>query len=166
MPPASDRAPARRTNSSRMSDPVQAMRQLLRFPDPYVSYGRAVNFLRGTEPFASFQFGPFAASIAGQIERDHYLFATQDAEVVGYFGWAMCEEKVARAWVEGRYVPSFAECQSGDWVVGMTFHTTTPEVRAFMVREAKRQGLFRDRRVIFTRHYAGKAPRIGRMLVR
>ena len=136
-----------------------------RFHDPYVALGAAVNFLRGVPAFASFDFGAFAATLAGQIERGHYFVVRDGERVVGYFGYALCDAAIAQAWMEGRHVPTFDECRGGDVIVGMTMHATSREVSAFLIRESLAQ--LPKGRVLFRRHYAnGKPQRLGTILNR
>ena len=131
--------------------------QSCRFKDGFVAIGRAINMLRQVQPYASYKFGEFAGTLAGQIERGHYLFAVRDQQLVGYIGWALSDEAVARAWVEGRYVPSMEECKDGDYFVLMTMHASTQGVAFFLTRECRK--IYPNRRVIFTRDYADQRPR-------
>jgi hypothetical protein len=136
-----------------------------RFHDPHVALGRVVSFLRDVQPFASFDFGVFAGTLVGQIERGHYFFVLRDEQVVGYFGYALCDEAVAQAWMDGRYVPTLDECRHGAVIVGMTMHTVSREVFTFLIRESRK--LLPKARTVFRRHYVtGKPERLGRILNR
>ena len=57
-----------------------------RFKNPREALGHAVALLRNVEPFASYKFGRFSASLAEQIRRGHYFFTFQDGRLVGYIG--------------------------------------------------------------------------------
>ncbi len=57
-----------------------------RFRNPREALGHAVALLRNVEPFASYKFGRFSASLAEQIRRGHYFFTFQDGRLVGYIG--------------------------------------------------------------------------------
>jgi len=116
-----------------------------------------VNFLLSVDPYASYRFGRFARTLAGQIERGHYLFAVRGKQIVGYVGWAMCEETVARAWVEGRHTPSFEECRGGDCTVLMTWHAVSRDVVMFLARELRKA--YPNHKAIFSRQYVGGKPR-------
>src|SRR5205085_11896204 len=136
-----------------------------RFQDRYVALGRIVSFLRDASPFTSYRFGAFVATVEGQIERGHYLAVLRDEEVVGYLGYALCDERIAQAWLEGRYVPTLDECRNGDVLVAMTMHTTSREVFAFLIREGRR--LLPKVKTVFRRHYGQDRPeRLGRILNR
>lgn len=113
--------------------------QCRQFNDPALALGRAVNLLMRTEPFASYPFGRFTKVLLGQIQRRHYLFTIADSNPVGYVGWAMCSEGVARAWLEEQRVPRYAECRGGDCWVGITFHAATREVCFFQANYLRRK---------------------------
>jgi hemolysin-activating ACP:hemolysin acyltransferase len=107
--------------------------------DHVVALGQAVNVLRRVQPFASYTFGRLANVLMGEIRRRHYVF-TFDAETpVGYVGWTLCDEAIARAWIEERYVPTFAECSAGDSWVGITFYAATKEACLFQARWCRAQ---------------------------
>jgi hemolysin-activating ACP:hemolysin acyltransferase len=136
-----------------------------RFHEPFQALGRIVHFLRDAQPFASYQFGAFVATVAGQVERGHYLVVLHDEQVVGYLGYALCDERIAQAWLEGRYVPTLEECRRGDVLVAMTMHTASREVFSFLIREGRT--LLPKVKTVFRRHYGQDKPeRLGRILNR
>ncbi len=122
--------------------------------DPVYALGCAVNLLRHRKPFASYHFGRLSSVLMGQIRRGHYVFTFDGKRPVGYAGWALCEEAVARAWIESRHVPSFEECNSGNCVVGITFYAETTEACRFMARYCR--GLYPDAKVFGIRDYGGR----------
>ncbi|MGI9434595.1 MAG: toxin-activating lysine-acyltransferase [Geminicoccaceae bacterium] len=109
------------------------------FEDPIHAFGQAVDLLRRTQPFASYTFGKLTNVLMGEIKRRHYVFTFDDRGPVGYAGWALCDEAIARAWIEERYVPNFAECSSGDSLVGITFYAAKAEVCFFQARWCREQ---------------------------
>lgn len=109
-----------------MTDRLQPYR-FVQFDDPDYALGRIVNLLRSVKPFSSYPFGRLANVLMGQIRRGHYIVATRDGVPVGYVGWAMCDEAVARKWVAGGTVPSFEQCVGGDCFVGITFYAADKE---------------------------------------
>jgi hemolysin-activating ACP:hemolysin acyltransferase len=104
------------------------------FKDPGEALGAAVNLLRRVEPYASYPFGRFTNVLMGQIQRKHYVFTIDDGFPVGYVGWARCDEAVARAWVEGRVVPTTAACRDGDSAVLITFYAANRKTALRQVR--------------------------------
>ncbi len=132
----------------------------VRLKDPFEAFCRAAALLKDVEPYASYKFGSFAGTLGGQIERGHYLFVAQGNQLVGYVGWAMCVEAIARAWVEGRYMPNFQECQDGDFFVAMTLFATSREVVWFVAREVRK--MYPNHRAFFKREYRnGRGRRSG-----
>lgn len=113
--------------------------QICQLPDEPTALGQAVNLLRRHRPFSHYPFGRFSNVLTGQIRRRHYLFAFDEATPVGYVGWALCREEVARAWIENRRVPSFADCRDGDCWVGITFYAERRAVCFTLIRHLKNQ---------------------------
>jgi hypothetical protein len=93
-----------------------------RFKNPVFAFGAAVDLLRTHKPFLEAPFGAYASVLRGQIAREHYVFAVQNRMVVGYVGWALCNEDVALAWTQRRHAPKYKECLSGDCWVGLTYY--------------------------------------------
>ena len=108
-----------------------------RFRNPREALGHAVALLRQTEPFASYKFGRFAASLGGQIRRGHYFFTFEDGRMAGYFGWARCSEEVAEAWVAGGAAPAYKDCLEGPCLVAMTFHAKSRRVTFYQARKGR-----------------------------
>ncbi len=125
-----------------------------RFPNPHAALGRAVNLLRGVEPFASYRFGQLSGTLMGQVRRNHYLFTFRDKRIVGYAGWALCEAEMARAWVEGGYVPTYEECLKGDSWIGMTFYADAPGACLYQARQCRLS--CPNHKVFFRRDYHGR----------
>ena len=94
------------------------------------------------------------------VERGHYLVVLHGEQVVGYLGYALCDERIAQAWLEGRYVPTLEECRRGDVLVAMTMHTASREVFSFLIREGRT--LLPKVKTVFRRHYGQDKPeRLG-----
>ena len=98
------------------------LRTLCQFADSAEALGRAVNLLQRVEPFASYHFGRFSNVLQGQIRRRHYVFAIAEGRAAGYAGWALCDEEVARAWLERQRIPTMEECRDGACLLGLTFY--------------------------------------------
>lgn len=103
-------------------------------------YATTINLLRSVAPFANYKFGVFSTVLLSQIRRKHYVltYAMPEESPVGYFGWALCEERIAKAWVEDGYVPTHEECMAGDCFVVATFYGATPAVTRFQVRHVRK----------------------------
>lgn len=118
------------------TSPTMHCRQL---DDSALALGQAVDLLRRVQPFAAYTFGKLANVLMGEIRRRHYVFTFDDETPVGYAGWALCDEAIARAWIEQQYVPTFAECSTGDSWVGITFFAATKEACLFQARWCRAQ---------------------------
>ncbi len=129
--------PARIFKLSPIELVIQTMLQCRQFKNEELALGRALNLVRGVEPFRSYKFGNLSNVLMGQIKRGHYLFTLDEERLVGYVGWALCREDVAKAWVENRGVRSFKECDDGDCWVGITFFAATAQVCRFQARACR-----------------------------
>lgn len=125
-----------------------------RFRQPARALGLAVEFLRSQAPFAGFRFGTFAGVLSGQVRRGHYLFAQRGSGIVGYAGWALCTDDVARAWVEQGVVPGYEQCLQGEAVVVLTFAARDRAATFFLARQLRR--LYPGQRAWFLRDYGGR----------
>jgi len=127
-----------------------------RFRNPREALGHAVALLRQTEPFASYRFGRFSASLAGQIRRRHYIFTFEDNRLAGYFGWARCTEEIAEAWVSGETSPAYKDCLEGPCVVAMTFHAKSRRVTFYQARKGRE--INANSKVYIPREYTDDRP--------
>lgn len=125
-----------------------------RLPERTYAFGLAIDTLRRHKPFSAFKFGRFATVIKGQIRRGHYVFTFRGDQVVGYAGWALCEESIAKAWIARTYVPKYDECLAGDYWVGITFYAESREVTFFQSRHCR--NLYPNVKVAFLRDYTGR----------
>lgn len=134
-----------------------------RLADAPMAIGTACQFLAGREPFAGLAFGEFVKTISAQVQRGHYLFARRDLEVLGYIGWALCDEAVAREWVSGRGAPQTELCINGPVFVAITFASKEKAATRCLIRDCRR--LYPGRQVMFHRYYAdGRTARAGRVV--
>ncbi len=116
-----------------------------------MALGLATELLHTRPPFSNFKFGKLAGVIRGQIKRGHYLFTFRGKQPVGYIGWAECDQKVAEAWMERSYIPTYQECNGGDSCVLITFVSPGTTVTLHLIREARR--LYPNRPIYFMREY-------------
>jgi hemolysin-activating ACP:hemolysin acyltransferase len=98
------------------------------YDDPIYALGRAVELLRHRAPFVDYKFGTLSNVLMGQIRRGHFVFTEQEQTAIGYAGWALCDEDIARAWIRRERVPTYAQCESGNSWVGITFYAATKQV--------------------------------------
>jgi hemolysin-activating ACP:hemolysin acyltransferase len=142
-------------------------------PEPLVSrklesrimaLGLATELIHTRPPFSNFKFGKLTGVIRGQIKRGHYLFTFRGKQPVGYIGWAECDRKIAEAWMERGYTPTYKECSGGDSCVLITFVSPGPAVTLHLIREART--LYPDRPIYFMREYGDGKKRKATVLNR
>jgi hemolysin-activating ACP:hemolysin acyltransferase len=142
-------------------------------PEPLVSrklenrvmaLGLATELLHTRPPFSNFKFGKLTGVVRGQIKRGHYLFTFRGRQPVGYIGWAECDRKIAQAWMERSYTPTYQECNGGDSCVLITFVSPGPAVTLHLIREARK--LYPDRPIYFMREYGDGKKRKATVLNR
>jgi len=136
--------------------PQRGELSIRRFRNPREALGHAVALLRQTEPFASYKFGHFSASLGGQIRRGHYFFTFEDGRLAGYVGWARCSEAVAEAWVNGSTTPAYKDCLEGPCLVAMTFHAKARHVTFYQARKCRE--LNANCKVYIPREYTDNRP--------
>ena len=110
-----------------------------RFKHPIFAFGATIDLLRSHKPFRDAPFGTYSSIVRGQIARDHYVFAISGNKIVGYVGWAICEEPIAKAWTERRHAPKYNECLSGDCWVGLTYFAQSRKATFAMMGHIKRR---------------------------
>lgn len=105
---------------------------------PHAALGRAIAFLAAHPPFGAFRADHLCGSIAGQIERDHYVFALRDGRLVGYCGWGLCAEEIVKRHLAGGPAPSYDECVGGDHVLVMVAAASDAAVVRVVARQLRR----------------------------
>ncbi len=110
-----------------------------RFKNPLLAYGAVIDLLRTHKPFSDAPLGTYASNLRGQIAREHYVFAVRNRTIIGYVGWALCSEAVAKAWTERRHAPKYAECINGDCWVGLTYYAQSRHATFAMMGHIKRR---------------------------
>ncbi|HWA42998.1 MAG TPA: toxin-activating lysine-acyltransferase, partial [Hypericibacter adhaerens] len=135
-----------------------------KLPNRVLALGLATELLHTRPPFSNFRFGKLTGVIRGQIRRGHYLFTFRGKQPVGYIGWAECDQKVAEAWMERSYIPTYQECTGGDSCVLITFVSPGTTVTLHLIREARR--LYPDRPIYFMREYENGKKRKATVLNR
>jgi hemolysin-activating ACP:hemolysin acyltransferase len=131
-----------------MSEPLKCSRA----ENDMVALGIAANMLHNSPPFDGLSARNFIGTLLGQISRKHYVFTMRGEKILGYAGWALCTEEIARAWSEGRYTPKNEESIDGPCVMVVTFFAENPEATRFQAQYLRR--LKPDAALIGRREYA------------
>lgn len=150
--------------AAQIVDQGQAPLTSRKLPNRMLALGLAAELLHMRPPFSNFKFGKLAGVIRGQIKRGHYLFTFRGNRPVGYVGWAECDRKVAEAWMERGYTPTYKECTGGDSCVLITFVSPGRAVTFHQIRQARL--LYPDRPIYFMREYADGRKRKATVLNR
>jgi hemolysin-activating ACP:hemolysin acyltransferase len=139
--------------------------QTCRVDDPFMAIGAACRLMADVQPYAGLVFGEFVKTISGQVRRGHYLFARRDRQILGYTGWALCEEDVAKKWILGQGAPDSDACQDGPVFVLVTLAATEKIATGSLIRACRK--LYPGRRAMFHRMYAdGRSARANSVLNR
>ena len=118
-----------------------------------IAFGRSVAYLMSKPVFAKAPFGHIARSLAGQVNRGHYAFVYRENAIVGFVGWALANEVLAEAWLNGQRALSGTEAENGDCVLLNFWQAETPQVSQFIIVHM-REVLTDVRRIYAKRHYA------------
>jgi hypothetical protein len=122
---------------------------------PYLALGIAVHFLARRDPFAGFRFGDLVHTVDGQVRRKHALFAFEGDKVVGYLGWALCNERDALEFARTARPPPLDLTEEGDVVWLLTASAATTAALKAMIKVGKSLNI--GRRVMGVRYKsAGK----------
>ncbi|WP_425410222.1 toxin-activating lysine-acyltransferase [Hyphococcus sp.] len=106
--------------------------------NPYAALGRAVGYLMTKPNFKELKFGFWSRTLAGQINRNHYFLAAEEGKIVGFVGWALVSEEMAKAWLNGNADFDSVDCKSGDCMVINAWAADTNAVNRFNLREIRR----------------------------
>lgn len=104
----------------------------------FAALGRAVSYMMTKPAFANAQFGHWARTLTGQINRQHYFFVQRGDKTVGFLGWAFVEEAKARLWVEGKADLGSEDCLTGDCIVINAWAADDNAVSRFVLSELRR----------------------------
>ncbi len=115
----------------------KAVYKTMRDKNAYAALGRAVSYLMTKPSFASLNFGHWAKTLTGQINRKHYFFVLKEERVVGFLGWAFVDEARAKEWVQGRADIRGDESIDGDCIVINAWAADTEEINRFILRQIR-----------------------------
>ncbi|MCP4381929.1 MAG: toxin-activating lysine-acyltransferase [Hyphomicrobiales bacterium] len=131
--------------------------RLHRFADPTSAFGLAASYMMTMPAFSQLPFGYWSRALAGQIDRNHYVFVRNEDAVIGFAGWAFANTEEADAWLVGRHDPSLDGGGAGDALLVSTWIGSTPTAHHMLLRHMRWVGR-NKRAVYFKRRY-----RDGRM---
>jgi hemolysin-activating ACP:hemolysin acyltransferase len=82
--------------------------------DPARALGLAVSYLMTKPAFAKLPFGHWSRILVGQVNRGHYLLASDGKGIVGFLGWALTTREHGEMWLAGSGELSFADSKAGE----------------------------------------------------
>jgi hemolysin-activating ACP:hemolysin acyltransferase len=81
--------------------PANTGHRVARERNPFAACGRTVSYLMNIPNLARLPFGQMTRLVVGQINRNHYFFVVDNANVIcGYCGWTQASREQADAWLE------------------------------------------------------------------
>lgn len=113
--------------------------------------GLAVQVLAKFPAFAELGFGEWAATLAGQIERGHYIFILKGSKVEGLAGWAFADHDEAEDWLAGTNGLPHEVCHDGDCVILNVWQTNTKPARRFLLNHLR--GLFSEKQLLVAKRF-------------
>lgn len=103
----------------------------------YAALGRAVSYLMTKPNFKDLKFGFWSRTLVGQINRKHYFLTAEGQKIVGFVGWALVNEDMAKAWLEDSSDFNSADCVNGDCMVINAWAADTDAVNRFNLRQIR-----------------------------
>ena len=114
--------------------------RLLRFADQMSAFGLAISYLMAKPAFQGLPFGHWAQTVAGQINRDHYVFACRGETVVGFAGWAFASLEEAEAWLADEPGASATGGDEGPCLIINCWAVDSPEANQLLRDQMRKTG--------------------------
>jgi hemolysin-activating ACP:hemolysin acyltransferase len=131
------------TEAAKSADPLTAsLHELIAFTpkDRVYALGLAVNYLMTSPSFARQPFGHWSRVLAGQINRDHYLFAVENDKVVGFLGWSFTSKEKAEDWLTGNAGIASDDGRAGEIMLINAWQADSRNVVRFLLDQTRRIG--------------------------
>lgn len=120
--------------------------------DPHAALGLAVDYLSKKPVFERLSFGEWTRTLAHQIRRGHQCFIVdEERTIVGFLGWALTEQSLAQAWVEGLRGLRDDECRQGDCVIINAVAADTRAVEQLLLKTGRK--LFSAQRWVYYKRF-------------
>ncbi|GKS69357.1 hypothetical protein W03_13610 [Nitrosomonas sp. PY1] len=126
--------------------------------------GLIVSYLMTKPAFAGLPFGHWSRILVGQINRGHYLIASDKQQIVGFLGWALTTQEKGEMWLAGTNELSSEDCKAGEILLINAYAAETHEVTLTILKQLKKIGKT-QKMVYFKRFYANGRIRPGRLTV-
>jgi hypothetical protein len=139
--------------------------RIIQLAGTFEAFGMVVDYLSRTTPFSNFELGAFAGAIRHQLGAGHHFAAMSGTELVGYAGWLLTSDAIARAWVESNGPLVRVPAEQATAAALTTVAVTDPAVTLRLMRGARE--LNKGKRVYFKRGSEGRGrlPRKASVLI-
>lgn len=113
--------------------------RLHRFAEPTSAFGLAVSYLMTMPAFLHLPFGSWSQTLAGQVNRNHYVFACRGDMVEGFAGWAFADMDEAEDWLADGSEPASGG-RSGDCLIINCWAVSSDQANRMLIRQLRRVG--------------------------
>lgn len=138
--------------------------RLLTGINPAQALGFAVSYLMTKPAFARLPFGHWSRILVGQINRGHYLIASDDGHIAGFLGWALTTREKGEIWLAEQGELSFEDSKAGEILLINAWASESNEVTHLLLERLREIGRA-QKMVYFKRHYPDGRTRPGRLSV-
>ncbi|PSJ17739.1 toxin-activating lysine-acyltransferase [Nitrosomonas supralitoralis] len=138
--------------------------RLLTGINPAQALGFAVSYLMTKPAFARLPFGHWSRILVGQINRGHYLIASDNGRIVGFLGWALTTQKKGEMWLAEQGELSFEDSQAGEILLINAWASESNDITHIILERLREIGRAQIM-VYFKRHYPNGRTRPGRLSV-
>ncbi|MBX9637907.1 toxin-activating lysine-acyltransferase [Nitrosomonas sp.] len=138
--------------------------RLLTGINPAQALGFAVSYLMTKPAFACLQFGHWSRILVGQINRGHYLIASDSGRIVGFIGWALTTQEKGDMWLAGQGELSFEDSKAGEIMLINAWAAETNDVTKIILERLRVIGRV-QKMVYFKRLYPDGRIHSGRLSV-
>ena len=145
---------------------------LIHTPDIYLlsglksaqALGLIVSYLMTKPAFAGLPFGHWSRILVGQINRGHYLIASDKQRVVGFLGWALTSQEKGDMWLAGAGELASEDCKAGEILLINAWAAETHDVTLIILKRLREIGSM-QKMVYFKRFYPDGRTRPTRLTV-
>jgi len=108
-------------------------------------------------------FGHWSRVLVGQINRGHYLIASDNEQhIVGFLGWALTTQEKGDQWLAGQGELAFEDSKAGEIILINAWAAETNEVTQVILERLRTIG--RNKKMVyFKRLYPNGRTRPGRL---
>lgn len=126
--------------------------------------GLVVSYLMTKPAFAGLPFGYWSRILVGQINRGHYLIASDKHRIVGFLGWALTTKEKGDMWLAGSAELASEDCRAGEILLINAWAAETHDVTLMILKRLREIGCMQEM-VYFKRFYPDGRTRPARRTV-